>query len=263
MKPLPLQNSGMVSANDSAIPSVLYNPSGPYSLANRSLSTYPLQRIYPWLLSISVVVAALFCFMYITKPVIITPQVPFPSVAASRILPERSAPDTVPAKSAGMLPQNDRLPGEKGNALPATNPSKETVALSPPPTTSDSPFEKTNLRIQHILTAEAPGGHLAKIDLDVPVLYQSRNCRWTLAEVTEARALLTRLSDYQEKSRTLREEGSALLESWNLLIERSIPTGALRADSPSLPINQQDAAGAPRSAGLNTTESIKILPAGQ
>ncbi len=121
-------------------------------------------------------------------------------------------------------------------------------------------FEETNLRVQHVLTAETPGGQLARIDIDVPVLYQSRNLRWTAAEVPDARALLIRLADYQEKSRTLRGEGVALLDSWNRLVGRSIPAGDLRADSSTLPVNQLDAAGAPRPAGLNTIESIQIQP---
>ena len=54
-------------------------------------------------------------------------------------------------------------------------------------------FEETNLRVQHVLTAETPGGDL-------------------------------------------------------------------RADSSTLPVNQLDAAGAPRPAGLNTIESIQIQP---
>lgn len=128
---------------------------------------------------------------------------------------------------------------------------------------SANAFEQTNLRIQHILTAEAPGGHLAKIDLDVPVLYQSRNLRWTAEEVAEARELLVRLANYQEKSRAMRAEGVALLDSWNHLVQRSIPDGELRADSPTLPANQEDAASTPRPVGLDTTESIQIKPAGK
>ena len=156
-----------------------------------------------------------------------------------------------PAKSS-IMPDKDRLPGEKTTGA---------TPLSASPSTT--PFEQTNLRIQHILTAEAPGGHTSKIDLDVPVLYQSRNLRWTPAEVAEARELLIRLADYQEKSRALRLEGAELLDSWNRLIERSIPATDLRADSPTLPTNQQDAADAPRPAGLDTTELIQIQPAGK
>ena len=124
-------------------------------------------------------------------------------------------------------------------------------------------FEQTNLRVQHILTADTPDGHVANIDIDVPVLYQSRNLRWTPAEVAQARQLLIQLSDYQDKTRQLRAEGATLLASWNQLVEKSIPAGVVRADSPSLPSNQQDAADAPRPAGLDTNEAIRIQPTGK
>lgn len=266
MKPLPAQNSGTVSAHDKMIPSIpsaLNTPPGSYSLANRRVTSCPVQRVYPWLLFTSTAVAAIFCLMYITKPVIMASQGPFPGVPESPVLPKVTTPVTVSAKTTGMMPDHDRLPGEKAAPLPTSTTSRDGGDSAHLATSANPAFEQTNIRIQHILTAEAPGGHLAKIDLDVPVLYQSRNIRWSAAEAAEARALLARLSDYQEKSRILREEGAELLDSWNRLIERSIPTGALRADSPSLPANQQDAADAPRPAGLNTTESVKLQSAGK
>ena len=69
--------------------------------------------------------------------------------------------------------------------------------------------------------------------------------------------------DYQDKCRSLRAEGVGLLDSWNHLIERSIPATQVRADSPTLPANQQDAADAPRPAGLMSTDSIQIQPSGK
>lgn len=246
MKPLPTHISDVLKATDSEMPKLaptLTAAATPYSSSNRRTST---SRAYPWLLFTSTAVAALFCFMYITKPVIQTsqgvrtglpetPAVSNPAPAIAKPVPAAANPDTAVPRDAGVSP-----------------------SASPSPFTA---FEQTNLRIQHILTAETPGGHLSKIDLDVPVLYQSRNLRWTSAEVAEARSLLTRLTDYQEKSRMLRAEGVELLDSWNRLIEHSIPTGILRADSPTLPTNQQDAADAPRPAGLDTKELIKIQPA--
>ena len=47
------------------------------------------------------------------------------------------------------------------------------------------------------------------------------------------------------------------------LIGNSIPAADLRADSPSLPANQQDAAGSARPAALITTDSIQIQPSGK
>ena len=265
MKPLPAQTPVVIKSNDSAMPSLpapLATPPVVYSKANRRVSTSISQRAYPWLLFASTSVAAVFCLMYITKPVILAsqremPGYPVPEIAAS--------PVSMAAKSnevkQTIMPDRNSLPGE-GLSHPSAGSEdhvRNALSRSKPATA----FEQTNLRIQHILTAEAPGGHLAKIDLDVPVLYQSRNLRWTAPEVAEARELLTRLADYQEKSRSIRAEGVALLDSWNHLVERSIPSGELRADSPTLPTNQQDAVDAPRPVGLDTTESIQIKPAGK
>jgi hypothetical protein len=104
---------------------------------------------------------------------------------------------------------------------------------------------------------------LDRIVLDVPVLYRSRELRWTADEVAKARQLLVQLMDYQEKCRALRSEGTDLLSAWNKLIEQSLPATELRADSPSLPANQLDAADSPRPAGLISTESIQIRPTGK
>ncbi|MES2922281.1 MAG: hypothetical protein V4819_12085 [Verrucomicrobiota bacterium] len=264
MKPLPAQDPGVVEMPDSAIQSLasaLASAAASYSTSNRRAPTSRVARVYPWLLAASTAVAAAFCLMYITKPFIGSPQAAVPGTPP----PPVPVPVPVPAKTLapvaaqpGLMPSHDRLPGEKSTRETPRDAGIATRAPSAPVA-----FEQTNLRIQHILTAEAPGGTLARINLDVPVLYQSRNLRWTAAEVAEARALLVRLADYQDRSRTLRAEGAELLESWNRLIERSIPAGDLRADSPTLPANQQDAADAPRPAGLDTRELIQIQPAGK
>lgn len=258
MKPLPAQDSGIFQVPDSAIQSLasaLASAAASYSTSNRRASTTRVTRVYPWLLVASTAVAAAFCLMYITKPFIVSPQAVSPASLPASV-PAKTLASTAP--QAGLMPSHDRLPGEKG-----TRETPHDAGIAARASTAPPAFEQTNLRIQHILTAEAPGGTLARINLDVPVLYQSRSLRWTAAEVTEARALLVRLADYQEKSRMLRVEGSELLDSWNHLIERSIPAGDLRADSPTLPANQQDTAGAPRPAGLDTRELIQIQPAGK
>lgn len=271
MKPLPAQQSAGRPQGEAmpSLPTVLTTPNTEFSKANRRASTCPVQRAYPWLLSASTAVAALFCLLYITKPVIVPPI----AGASSLSLPvtiQPSTPATSPALASsplnglpqpGLMPQPDRLPGESAPSQSAAikpTPADPRTALPGPVTASA--FEETNLRIQHILTAEAPGGHMNRIDIDVPVLYQSRNLRWTLAETEEARNLLVRLMDYQEKSQMLRSEGVELLDTWNRLIGNSIPSEELRADSPTLPANQMDAADAPQPAGLITTESIQIQP---
>ena len=271
MKPLPAQQSTDGKTPGEGVPSLpaaFDSPSEPGSSAHPPSSNYPLQRAYPWLLSLSTAIAALFCLMYITKPVILSSSPPITVPSKKPIPSAPSAPsDLTPAiadgspAQAGLMPDSDRLPGETGPPPSGVNPtaSVSNRTLSAPSTLPG--FEETNLRIQHILTAEAPGGHRSRIDLDVPVLYQSRNLRWTPEDVQEARNLLVRLMDYQEKSQQLRAEGSELLASWNRVIGHSLPATELRADSPSLPANQEDAADTPRPAGLISTESIQIQPA--
>jgi len=252
MKPLPVQHIIELKPSDSKLPSL--PPAASYSKANRRVPTQSALRVYPWLLFLSTAVAALFCLMYITKPVMMASQ----NSPTSQALPSIATNVSDPKASVALMPSKDRLPGEK-----ITNTSHPSAEKHDAPPQARAPFEQTNLRIQHILTAEAPGGHRAKIDIDVPVLYQSRNLRWTTTEVATARALLIRLANYQERTQILRAEGVELLDSWNRLVEQSIPAADLRADSPTLPTNQQDAADLPRPALLDTSESIKIQPAGK
>jgi len=266
MKPLPAQvphNSQNGGSAMPVLPTVLAPAAGSYSKSNRRAATCTSQKLYPWLLCASTGLAAMFCVMYITKPVIVaSPNTTAADPLASSPEKPQAIKSSPPSPHNSLMPSSNQLPGEKPSASANARPQ----AANPrqlPPAPPNAAFEETNLRIQHILTAEAPGGNLARIDIEVPVLYQSRNLRWTSSEVAEARTLLVRLSDYQEKSRLLRSEGIQLLDSWNHLVERSIPGGELRADSPTLPINQQDAADAPRPAGLSSTESIQIQPAGK
>ena len=226
MKPLPAQNFPDLAPTESEIPQL---PAGlaavmpAYSATNRRAATSPPQRAYSWLLAASTGLAGVFCWMYITKPVIrTTAEIPV-ETRSEEISSAEEAANPAP-KNASLLPASDRLPGESSP-----------LAARPAPLAN--PFEQTNIRVQHILTAEAPGGQLAKIDIDVPVLYQSRSLRWTPAEVADG--------------------------AWNELVERSIPAAQLRADSPTLSANQQGVADTPRPALLDTAGSIQIKTAGK
>jgi len=264
MNPLPSQRQHAGKPDGGGMPSLptaLPSSSGDYSASNRrSTTTCPAQRAYPWLLFTSTSVAALFCLLYINKPVILpAPAMISPVTAGKSTNIPSPASSLIAAESTAttsLVPSRSALPGE---TPPAANDTNNTLPGPP----AVSAFEETNLRVQHVLTAEAPGGQLDRIVLDVPVLYRSRELRWTPDKVAEARRLLVHLMDYQEKCRALRDEGADLLTVWNRLIEQSLPATELRADSPSLPANQQDAADKPRPAGLISTESIQIRPAGK
>lgn len=147
-----------------------------------------------------------------------------------------------------MVPDGNTLSGVDESEL-MTNGKNASLA---------SDFEETNIRIQHVLDAEFPSGDVSRIIVDVPVLYRSRSLRWTQEQTTQARTLLDRLGAYQEQIRSLRGEGNQLLEEWNGLISESIPSVALRADSPSLPTNQQDDLTPASARGSDTVETIKL-----
>jgi len=167
------------------------------------------------------------------------------------------------APNLALAPSSQKLPGD---VPPSVAPSSTTPAIAAPRKaigkTGANPFEETNLRIQHVLIAEAPGGARSRLEFEVPVLYRSRDLRWSQTEVLQARELLGKFADYQEKNRALRAEGIVLLDAWNHLISRSIPGGVLRADSPSLPANQDEATASPQPSGLDTFEAIRLNPDG-
>lgn len=217
---------------------------------NRRAAACPVQRAYPWLLVTSTALAALFCGLYMNKPVIVAGPQPNPVAAAVAPFPVFPSPPPKPADS--LLPRSGSLPGDITKPQPA-DPRRLASAQEGP----DNAFEETNLQIQHVLKAQGPGGEdLGKIDLKVPVLYRSRALRWTPEEVAKARDLMVRIGHYQEASRMIRDEGTSLLAEWNTLVGNSIPTAVLRADSPSLTGEVQPAAGP---EGLDSAEAIEKI----
>jgi hypothetical protein len=192
---------------------------------------------YHWLLISSLVLSSILCWLYVTKPVIV----------------QNESSDGVEGLSAGhkkdqsggvaaLIPSQNALPGNgngPGDGSPQTiSPGALAGAGS---MTESSPFsagwESTNLKVQHILSADTGGNELEKIVLDVPVLYETRTMRWTEADIGKARQVMQRLVLYEGKLNELRNEGQAILSQWNELIENTAPINALRADSPSLPCN--------------------------
>ena len=215
-------------------PSHTAQPSASAAKENRRSQGAASGPFPSFLLLASTIIAALFCYLYITKPVVIN-------------LPP-------PTHTTTLTPPPTPAPQSKTTSQAANTSSAPAAAKAP----THASLEETNIRIQHILTAETAGGRSDRIELTVPVLYRSRYLRWSDQELQTARQLMEKLVRYQEQSRALREEGHALLTAWNQLVDRSLPTEALRADSPSLPSNQKDAHETPRPAGWKSTELIQI-----
>lgn len=245
MKPIPTQPNQHENAAPSAS-DLIKSTSSTYPPANRRSAQGKLNRIYPLLLLISTAVAVFFAFMYINKPVIVALN----DSGNAENQESTQSPETT-VKNPGLLPPTDNLPGD---GLP-TDSTENPLNLTTAPL--HSRYEETNMRVQHILSAKSENGHVSRIDLEVPVLYESRKMRWTPAEVDEANRLMMRLMDYQDKSHKLRAQGEQLLVDWNALIGKSIPASKLRADSPSIPENQQALAivkGAPTESSAGVVE---------
>lgn len=216
----------------------------PSHVTNRRAQFWASSRAYPVLLIASTALAAVFCTLYIQKPVIVVSQAPATTTT------ETASPTLASSAPTGeaLLPHSANLPGDTTKPQPAD--PRQLASRS------DKPFEETNLRVQHILQAQGPNGEdLGKVMLEVPVLYQSRALRWTPAEIASARDLMTRIGNYQETSRRVREEGQKLLGEWNLLIGKSIPADVLRADSPSLSADPRPATA---TESLDSTQAIEI-----
>lgn len=176
-----------------------------------------MQRVYPWLLCISTAIAGIFCFAYITKPIVLT-HTKEKTVTLTKTEP------AVESKTITQTPSGTFTP-----------PSGQVI----PPAQLFTGFEETNIRMQHILDVTSSNGDVHRLVVDVPALYKSRNLRWTQENAAQARLLLKRLEQFQEKSRALRDEGQLLSKEWNALMDSSIPQTILRADSPSLSTNLQ------------------------
>jgi hypothetical protein len=210
------------------------NPA-PKTAANQRRNRCTLQRAYPWALLASTAMAGVFCFLYLTKPVIEI----------------GTAEPTVAAAESGKIEKPEPPAAEPESKAP------ETVEPRDLRTAGTEAFEDTNLRIQHVLGATGPDGEdLGRITLNVPVLYESAQIRWTRDDLATARSLLARISRHQQKSRRLREEAVDLVSEWDALMIRSVPDSALRADSPTLPENQ--GIGSASAAALSSTEAIEI-----
>jgi len=251
MKPLPAEGSLIRKPiGTTVLPTALPQTGGPRSNSNRKIPAPASQRAYPLLLLASTAVAGVFCYLYLTKPVIVAAPVSAPAAMAANSLAIRDNGGG-PESSIPTMMVPDRSGANPTPRSPAVDP--RSAALAKP---GDAPYEETNFQVQNVIMATTPDGIVNRLSVKVPVIYRSRNLRWTTQEVATARDLLTRMTAYQEKTRALHDEGTALSNAWNQLISRSIPPVGLQADSPTLPVNQTGAAPA-------ASDTIHLQPSGK
>ena len=240
----------------------------------------PLDKAYPWLLGASTCLSALLCWMYVSKPVIVTAGSQdvqdlqtkaqavlvgedAPAVVAARVEPGNTEPKSL---SGDLVPSNNTLPGAQASnagsvivANPDSMDAHELASVRAGGDTSDISlgWEATNLKVQHILMADTGHHSQEKIVIDVPVLYQTRTMRWSPADVIKARTVLGRLMVYESNLSSLRQEGQTILKEWNQILEETVPAPALRADSPSLPYNHGQ--GSHTGGLLGSSPVIKVV----
>lgn len=227
-----------VTGSSSESGDMALNKSSKLSRANARVSR--VDPAYHWLLIASLFLSSILCWLYVTKPVIVE------NVSSDTSKPGMETPGASgqggSSRVAALVPSSDSLPGEASSANHI--PRKISPGALAAASMANSPFspgwESTNLKVQHILSADTGGEELEKIVLDVPVLYESRSLRWTHDDIAQARKLMQRLVVYESHLNHLRNEGQEILQDWNQLIENTMPANALRADSPSLPHNHGD-----------------------
>lgn len=224
-----------VTGNSSDSGDQALNTSSSRSRANAR--TGRVDPAYHWLLIASLLLSSILCWLYVTKPVIVQ-NIPDADAKAGSETSAASG-EGGPSMVAALMPSSDALPGELSSANHM--PKKISPGALAAPSSANSPFspgwESTNLKVQHILSADTGGDEMETIILDVPVLYESRSLRWTHDDIAKARKLMQRLVVYETNLNQLRIEGQEILQDWNQLIESTMPATALRADSPSLPHN--------------------------
>ncbi|MBT8037481.1 MAG: hypothetical protein KJO21_08045 [Verrucomicrobiae bacterium] len=229
-----------------------------------------LEKAYPWLLGASTCLSAILCWMYVTKPVLAVDEAGGvterrPTVALSTA-PSDAAAAGIKPTAGDLVPSDTDLPGAQSSTSGAAGESVETgspetidlqrLAAGGDSSAMASGWESTNLKVQHILSADVGDGELEKIVINVPVIYETRTMRWTSADMVKARDVLSRLMVYERNLSNLRKEGQALFDDWNQLLEATVPAAALRADSVSLPYNHSF--GSRRGSLPSSSSSIKV-----
>lgn len=167
-----------------------------------------LQQLYPILLAGSVLLAGLFCFLYITKPVVVKAASTL-EPAQSEVLDEQQLtdrlmpwPDAEPVLQAEdfLMPLDSSIDG--GEERPG--------------------FEKTNLKMQQVFLIEGEGFDKEKLVVEHDVAYSSRLLRWDAEKVRKARLLKQEMVRHLNDVRIVRENGDYLMNEWESLDRKSV-----------------------------------------
>lgn len=213
----------------------------PLDIHGEGASKRALARFYPPLLTLSMALTGVFCYLYITKPVVVENGEGSAAPVASAVVHLPATPGGVGANEE--VEESGLAPFPEGAALPGDEVETIDTRRLPVPVVNRS-LEPTNLRMQHIFMADTGAEQMERLELELPVLYECRTLSWDAESIEEARYLALQMSEHLKDVQIVRKNGEALMAQWKELLKRTMPTDVLRADSPSLPENQQ---------GLNPT----------
>ena len=228
------------------------NSKGRLPSNQREIGASIFRDINLWLLLVSVALSAVLCWMYVNKPVIILSTIDrSTAVDPSTIEMKNEKSDsqvvepiianTKNLTESNILPSDNALPGivqqdQAGVIVSPVKPNSKAISdLKKLQYSSDwNGWEKTNLQMQHVLSANLDGANVQKIVINTPVYYESRTMRWSKKDIAQARDILSRLVVYESNIHKLRLESRSILEDWNEFVQKTIPHQVLRADSPSI-----------------------------
>jgi len=218
---------------------------------------------YKYLLTFSTLSAVFFCWLYVTKPTIVS-AIP----AGSRenagqepdaAVPQSSSKVSAPEQNSFAKLSSGGLPGDTpaNSGLSQTSAAEKGSNIPLPKSDSTEDlvgFEETNDRVQHVITAQSNASS-ERIIIQVPVIYKTRGLRFGPEQANEAQRVLRALKIYQSQIRKLHQDGKNIQLAWDSLLMSAQPIDALRADSPSLP---QKSSSHPSMLSENSASTIKL-----
>lgn len=181
--------------------------------------TKSLTRFYPPLLFFSTTLTAVFLYLYLTKPVIITEGAAVTTGVKEGVVPAPVEVVSTPVVNEELSPWPEAS-ALSANELPGLEPLHSEVSHSPQ-------MISTTLGVEQIIEVESLNGELEKFTVSLPVLYPENVLSWNEQSIAEAHLLAGDIEEHLKKVREVQANGVVLLENWNLLVSKSVPKSVL------------------------------------
>ncbi|MDP0491991.1 MAG: hypothetical protein Q7Q71_13155 [Verrucomicrobiota bacterium JB023] len=199
----------------------------------------PLNRFYPPLLCLSTFLTALFFWLYLTKPVIVSPNQSSPNPTSTAA----TSPVSGASEEQGMEPLSPlNEPEQEGVLQPFPDqhllPGEEVISTSEvagKEAGGASLLEETKLKMRHSVLVDSGVIPMDRYDFEVPVFYEGRTMVWEQEQIESFRLLAKEMERHLEDVKIVRENGERLMLEYQALVRAGMPVEALLPDSFSLP----------------------------